>query len=144
MGSYIMLCIPPLSRLARCACSYYLSYLFFCIILLIDLNFKNGCKDTEKSRQYKILRPFFCCFCFKSLCLGKAFTLYLSATCRWPLVQGIWILAWWNTTALYLWLYASELIINNFSAETIINCGKWLISRFFCLILHLGIECLGL
>ena len=27
-------------------------------------------------------------------------------------------------TALYLWLCASELIINNFSAETIINCGK--------------------
>ena len=71
MGSYIMLCIPPLSRLARCACSYYLSYLFFCIILLIELNFKNGCKDTEKSRQYKILRPFFVVFALKVCVKGK-------------------------------------------------------------------------
>ena len=71
MGSYIMLCIPPLSRLARCACSYYLSYLFFCIILLIELNFKNGCKDTEKSRQYKILRRFFVVFALKVCVKGK-------------------------------------------------------------------------
>ena len=71
MGSYIMLCIPPLSRLARCVCSYYLSYLFFCIILLIELNFKNGCKDTEKSRQYKILRPFFVVFALKVCVKGK-------------------------------------------------------------------------
>ena len=45
--------------------------------LIHILNFKNGCKDTEKSRQYKILRPFFVVFALKVCVKGKLLSIML-------------------------------------------------------------------
>lgn len=60
----------------------------------------------QRYREKQTIQNFtaiFCCFCFKSLCLGKA-----SA----------------SSVRMAYTLVRVQLIINNFSAETIINCGK--------------------